>query len=73
MMLNTYVFGDSFARLMFSFTVEVCIAIFVSYPEAPVSFTIAINIEINILSMVFKPPPTYLPCPGDTKPQSIIT
>ena len=57
-------FWNSFEILMSFFTVEVCIAIYLPYPDAPGSCTFFINMRINVLSVAFKLPMNSLSCPG---------
>ena len=66
-------FWNPLARLMSLFAVEVCITICVSYASATVSCTLVINMEINCFSVSFKTSTTYLTCPGDPTPKSMIT
>ena len=65
-------FKSSLERLMYLFTVEVCIAICLSYPTAPGSWTVVIYMGINLLYVVSKPSMFYMLCPGATTTRSII-
>ena len=42
------------------------------YPLKPGSYTVAINLKINLLSVSLRPSTTSLPCPGALAPRSII-